>query len=157
MFKIIREQQGELDGLVYCAGINTTLPLLQLKPEKLQEAFNINFFSFVETVRQVTRRGRYNRGMRIVAVSSNAAVKGDKAPTAYSASKAAMNAAIRCLAKELAHKEIYINAVAPAVTNTEIYQQYATEDISGAERALFERQYLGLTEPTNVSDAIAFC
>lgn len=83
--------------------------------------------------------------------------RGDKAHTAYSASKAAMNAAICCLAKELAHKEIYINAVAPAVTNTEIYQQYATEDISGAERALFERQYLGLTEPTNVSDAIAFC
>lgn len=156
LFKSIKEKQGELDGLVYCAGVNTTLPLMQLKPEKLKATFDLNFFAFIETVRQATKRGRYNPRMRIVAISSNAAIRGDKAHTAYSASKAAMNAAIRCLAKELADKEIYINAVAPAVTNTEIYQQYASEDVGGSEKALLDRQYLGLIEPTNVAHAIAF-
>ena len=156
LFKNIKEKQGELDGLVYCAGVNTTLPLMQLKPEKLKATFDLNFFAFIETVRQATKRGRYNPGMRIVAVSSNAAIRGDKAHTAYSASKAAMNAAIRCLAKELADKEVFINAVAPAVTNTEIYQQYASGDVGGSEKALLDRQYLGLIEPSNVADAIAF-
>lgn len=158
LFKRIKDEHGELDGLVYCAGINSTMPLMQLKPEKIQAIFDINFFSFIESVRQATRRGRYNPGMRIVAVSSNAAVRGDKAHTAYSASKAAMNAAVRCIAKELADREIYINTVAPAVTNTEIYKQYSSgsDDISDSEKALLERQYLGLIEPSNVADAIAF-
>lgn len=158
LFKNIKETYGASDGLVYCAGVNTTLPLLQLKPEKLQNIFTVNFFAFVETVRQATRRGRFNEGMRIVAVSSNAAVRGDKAHTAYSASKAAMNAAIRCMAKELADKGICINAVAPAVTNTEVYQRYVelSGGISDSEKALLERQYLGLIEPQDIADTILY-
>ena len=158
LFKMIKADCGVVDGLVYCAGVNATLPLLQLKPNKLLDVFNVNFFGFVETVRQVTRKGRFNPQMRIVAVSSNAAIRGDKAHTAYSASKAAMNAAIRCLAKELAEKGICINAVAPAVTNTEIYRQYVagSGEISNNERALLERQYLGLIEPIDVAEAIAY-
>lgn len=158
LFKRIKEEYGSIDGLVYCAGTNTTLPLLQLKPEKMKATFDVNFFAFVETVRQVTRRGRFNEGMRIVAVSSNAAIRGDKAHTAYSASKAAMNAAIRCLAKELADKGICINAVSPAVVNTEIYKQYTENSggISESEKTLLERQYLGLIEPGDVANTIAF-
>ena len=156
LFKTISKEKGGIDGLVYCAGVNTTLPLMQLKPEKIKAAFDVNFFGFVETIRQATKRGRYNEGMRIVAVSSNAAIRGDKAHTAYSASKAAMNAAVRCLAKELADKKVFINAVAPAVTNTEIYQQYASGDVNGSEKALMERQYLGLIEPEDVAETIAY-
>lgn len=158
LFKSIIEEHGPMDGLVYCAGTNTTLPLLQLKPGKIKETFDVNFFAFVEAVRQVTRRGRFNVGMRIVAISSNAAIRGDKAHTAYSASKAAMNAAVRCMAKELADKGICINTVAPAVTNSEIYRQYKTNScgVSESEKKLLERQYLGLIEPEDVADTVAF-
>lgn len=155
LFKKINIEHGAVDGLVYCVGTNSTVPIQQLKPNKLQEIFQINFFSFIETVRQVVRRGRYNEGMRIVAVSSNASLRGDKAHTAYSASKAAMNAAVRCLAKELAAKKIYVNSIAPAMTNTEIYKQYASEAVD-SEKALMERQYLGLIEPEEVAESIAF-
>lgn len=158
LFKNISKTYGTIDGLVYCAGVNSTLPLLQLKPDKLHDIFTVNFFAFVETVRQATRRGRFSEGMRIVAVSSNAAIRGDKAHTAYSASKAAMNAAIRCIAKELADKGICINAVAPAVTNTEVYQNYVAVSggISDSEKALLERQYMGLIEPQDIAEAIIY-
>ena len=155
LFKRIFEEHGAVDGLVYCAGVNSTLPLKQLKPDKLRAVFQINFFGFIETVRQVARRGRYNEGMRIIAVSSNAAIRGDKAHTAYSSSKAAMNAAVRCLAKELADKGIYVNSVAPAVTNTEIYQQFIYE-AGDSGKALMERQYLGLIEPEDVANSIVY-
>jgi len=147
-----------LDGLVYCPGVNTTIPLQMLKPEKLKASFEVNFFAFIETVRQATKKGRYNEGMRIAAVSSNAAIRGDKGHTAYSASKAAMNAAVRCLAKELSDKGICINAVSPAMTNTEMYQQYASGNgnINEAEKNLLARQYLGIIEPADVADAIIF-
>ena len=158
LFKTIKEDRGLLDGMVYCAGVNSTMPLLQLKPKRLRETFDINFFAFVEAVRQATRRGRYNEGMRIVAVSSVAATRGDKAHTAYSASKAALNSAIRCMAKELADKGIRINAVAPAMTNTEMFRAYAggNGEVNEGEEALLQRQYLGLVEPEDVASAIAF-
>jgi NAD(P)-dependent dehydrogenase (short-subunit alcohol dehydrogenase family) len=158
LFKIVKEEYGCLDGMVYTAGVNTTMPLQQLKPSRIQETFAINFFAFVEAVRQATRKGRFNKGMRIVAVSSNAAIRGDKAHTAYSASKAAMNAAIRCMAKELAEKEICINAVGPALTDTEMYRMYAvgSGDVDGGEAELRKRQYLGMIKPLDVASAIAF-
>ena len=158
LFKRIKEEYGAVDGLVYCAGVNSSVPLQLLKPESLKNTFEINFFAFVETVRQLAKRGRFNEGTRIVAVSSNAAIRGDKAHTAYSASKAAMNAAVRCMAKELAPKGIYINAVAPAVTETEIYKQYAqsSESAGGSEKALLDRQYLGLIQPEDVAETIAY-
>ena len=61
---------GPLDGLVYAAGVGTALPLMQSKPEKVQDTFKVNFFGFFEVIRQVARKTRFNPGMRIVGVSS---------------------------------------------------------------------------------------
>ena len=134
LVKRIISEQGRVDGLVYAAGVNTSMPLNAFKPEKVQEVFSINFFGFVEFVRQICRRGRFNEGMRIVGVSSVASIRGDKSHLAYSGSKAAMDAAVRCIAKEVADKGICINTVAPAMTNTEMYSQYVDEygDESGS-------------------------
>ena len=115
LFKQIAEEQGRLDGMVYAAGIAMSLPLKLFKPEKIREVFNINYFGFIEAVRQICKKGRYNEGMRIVGVSSVASLQGDKAHLAYSGSKAAMDASVRCIAKEVADKGICINTVAPAM------------------------------------------
>ncbi|MBQ9664119.1 MAG: SDR family oxidoreductase [Oscillospiraceae bacterium] len=158
LVKTVVSEQGKLDGLVYAAGVNTSMPLGQFKPEKVQQVFNINYFGFIEFVRQVCRRGRFNEGMRIVGVSSVASVRGDKSHLAYSGSKAAMNASIRCIAKEVADKGICINAVAPAMTKTEMYTQYVNEygEDSGSNDDLLKRQYLGLAETDDIANAIAF-
>lgn len=158
LVKRIVSEQGKLDGMVYSAGVNTSLPLNSFKPDQIRAVFDINFYGFVELVRQCCRRGRYNEGMRIVGVSSVAAQRGDKAHLAYSASKAAMNAAVRCIAKEVAGKGICINTVAPAMVRTEMYDAYADmARESGAEdQALLDRQYLGLAETVDVANAIAY-
>ena len=69
-----------------------------------------------------------------------------------------MNAAVRCLAKELADKKIYINAVAPAMTNTKLLEDYSFGNVgvSNSENCLMERQYLGMIEPKDVAEAIAY-
>ncbi len=158
LFKSIAEHQGPLDGLVYSAGISMSLPLQLFKPEKLSHLFDINFFAFVECVRQATKKGRYNEGMRIVGVSSVASLKGDKAHLGYSASKAAMDAAVRCIAKEAAEKGICINTVAPAMTATEMYLSFVEKRGEDSEsiREANARQYLGLAQPSDVANAIAF-
>lgn len=147
---------GAADGLLYAAGIDISLPLQQFKPEKVRQMFSINYFGFLETVRQLCRKGRFNPGMRIVGMSSIAAKCGDKTHTVYSATKAAMDASVRCLAKELAPKGICINTIAPAMTNTAIFESFYEKHGEAAKEELLKRQYLGIAEPEQIAEAIAF-
>lgn len=158
LIKRIVLEQGRLDGMVYAAGVGTSVPLMQFKPEKIQAVFDINFFGFIEVVRQICRKGRFNQGMRIVGISSIAATRGDKSHVAYSASKAAMDGAVRCIAKEVADKGICINTVAPAMTNTDMYVKYLEKygEDSQSNRDLLKRQYLGMVEPSDVAYAVAY-
>ena len=158
MVKQTIQKNGSLDGMVYAAGISMSMPLQMFKPEKLQSLFDVNFFAFVESVRQVTKKGRYNPGMRIVGISSIASLKGDKTHLGYSASKAAMDAAVRCIAKEVAEKDICINTVAPGMTATGMLSRFADNIGSDSEsmKELKSRQYLGVIQPEAVAETIAF-
>ncbi len=158
LFKQIVAKQGKLDGMVYSAGISMSLSLQMFKPEKLQHIFEINFFAFVECVRQICKKGRFNEGTRVVGVSSIASMKGNKAHLGYSASKAAMDSAVRCIAKEVAEKGICINTVAPAMTATEMYTKYLTHygEDSDSNKELLSRQYLGIAKTSDIANAIAF-
>ena len=147
---------GPLDGLVYSAGMEAPIPLRQVKIEKLNEVFGVNLYGFLEVVRQVTKKGRYNDGMRIVGISSVAAQCGEKSRVVYSSSKAAMDSAIRCLAVELARKGICVNSVAPAMIETEMFERFAGKLVEGTETYKANRQYLGLGKPEDVANAIVF-
>ena len=158
MVKQVVSKHGRLDGLVYAAGMSMSMPLQMFKPEKLKRLFEVNYFAFIECVRQVTKKSRYNPGMKIVGISSVASVKGDKTHLGYSASKAAMDASVRCIAKEVADKGIRINTVAPGMTATEMLSKFERNigEDSDSMRALRERQYLGVIQPEAVADTIAF-
>lgn len=159
LIKLIVSEQGKLDGMAYVAGTTDgDVPIKFLSYKRQLGVFLTNYFGFVECVRQVTKRGNYNYGLRIVGVSSIASLCGEKALVPYSASKAAMNAAIRCIAKELGPKGICINSVAPSMVKTDMYRSFV--DVHGEEsdannRAM-NRQYLGLAEREDVANAIVF-
>ena len=159
LVKKIVEENGKLDGMAYVAGISDgDVPLNYLTFDRQMNIFKTNYFGFVECVRQVTKRGMYNKGMRIAAVSSVASLRGEKALVAYSATKAAMDAAIRCIAKELGAKKICINSVAPSMVNTDMYQHFleVQGESSDSNLRAINRQYLGLGETKDVANAIAF-
>lgn len=150
-------ENGPIDGLVYCAGIGDSRPVKLSNYDFMKRVMDINFFSYIEFVRQFTRRGNYNEGLCFVGISSVGAFLGNPAQTAYAASKAAMNGAIRCIAKELAPKGIRINNIAPGTTNTEMFRKAASAH--GQEQGFtsrLERQYLGLCEPDDIANAAVF-
>lgn len=153
--KIVLEV-GKIDGLVYCAGVGTSRPIQLFKPSIVQDMLNINLCGFIECVRCFTKKNRFNEGMRIVGISSIAAVQGDKTHTIYSASKAGMDGAVRCLAKELAEKSICINTVAPAFIKTAMYDGFIANNGQAAMDKILERQYLGLGYIEDVASAIAY-
>ena len=120
--------------------------------------FDINFFGFYEIVRQICKKGRFNEGMRIVGISSTAATIGNKTQSVYSASKAAMDGAVRSIAREVADKKICINTVAPGMTATDMYANYLNKngEVSDANQKLLRRQYLGIANTTDIANAIAY-
>ncbi len=159
LIKTIAVECGKLDGLAYVAGFSDAdVPIKFLTYERHLSTFQTNYFGFVECVRQVTKRGNHNEGLRIAAVSSAASLRGEKALVAYSASKSAMDSAIRCMAKELGPRGICINSVAPSVVNTDMYQHFL--GVQGADSAankrVLDRQYLGVGQAEDVAYALAF-
>lgn len=158
LIKRIVEENGPIDGFVHCVGIGSVRPLKMSKYDFMLKVMNINFFSFVEIVRCLSLKGNYSAGgMNIVGVSALGAFLGNSTKTAYCASKGAMNAAMRCMAKELAPKNIRVNTVAPGVTDTPMNK--ATEDYGTGSKehdAILDRQYLGICAPSDIADSVAF-
>lgn len=150
-------ETGPLDGFVHSAGVGTTRPLKLLKPDVLRDVMNVNYFSFIEIIRCITKRKCFHEGLNIVGISSTASKQGNQAKTAYCASKAAMDASVRCLAKELAGKGIRVNTVNPAWIKTDIYQQFLDNSGDSEDaKDILRRQYLGLGEPIDVANMIAY-
>lgn len=158
--KEIVDQTGKFDGYVHCAGIVNNLPVKNYTPERLDQIMKTNFYSYFEVARILSKKGRFNEGMSIVGVSSIAATHGAAAQAAYGASKAAMDGAMRCLAKELGEKGIRFNTVQPAATATAMYTEYmqlkATMKDTEMKIQANPRQYLGMNEPADVANAIIF-
>lgn len=140
----------KLDGLVHSAGIIPTIPLQQLTREKVRYIMDVNFYSFVEMVRQYAKC-KHSNGGSIVAVSSIASVQPESCQTIYSASKAAMNASVQALSFELIKRHIRINTILPGMVKADSYN---LEENELAE--LVSKQLLGLIDSNDVAGAIAF-
>jgi len=151
------KEQCPFDGFVFCTGITGSRPFKDSNYESIGRVMNINFFSFVEILRIVTKRGNFNKGFNAVAISSVGAILGNPGQTAYCASKAAMNGAVRAIAKELAPKGIRVNTIAPGTVETSMFKE-ARESFGDATafNARLERQYLGLCLPTDIADMVCF-
>lgn len=157
LIKMIVSENGAVDGFVHSAGIGNTRPFKMMKPEFLREVMEINFNSFVEIARCITKKNYFNENTSIVGISSIASVQGNQSKTAYCASKAAMDAAIRCMAKELAPKKIRVNSVMPGLIKTDIYEAFLDRSVDSQDaKNVMARQYLGLGEPIDVANMIAY-
>ena len=153
----IIKEQGPLDGFVHSAGIGVVRPLKMCTYDYMKSIMDINFFSFVEIVRTITKKRNFHEGLSIVGISSVGSLEGNQSKTGYCASKAAMDGAIRCIAKELAPKHIRVNSVMPGITRTAIYDQIMeTGTDSDDLKGILQRQYLGICEPENIAFMVAY-
>lgn len=118
----------KLDGLVLCAGLNQTLPLGFQTRKKVDNIFNINFFSQVELLRLIIKKKLLSEGASVVALSS---IGGTSVFTpgasAYGASKAALLSWMKTAARELAPR-IRVNCICPGQVNTPMNAQGEIED-----------------------------
>lgn len=156
LVKQIISEQGPLDGMVYCSGMGSSRPVKVSKPEFVQDMFKVNFFGFFELVRSLIKRGRYNSGLSIVGLSSCAAVDGAKSQSVYSATKAAMDAAVRVMAQEYAEKGIRVNTVRPGMVRTAMYQIVLDDIGEKFNEDFHKKQFMGIGETEDIAYAVAF-
>ena len=109
----------EIDIVVQCAAIaGPVAPLTDTSPDDWDRAMVVNVSGVVNVMR-ATLPGMVERGWgRVVNVASIAGKEGNAHQSAYSASKGAVIALTKSVAKELATTGVLINAVAPTITNT---------------------------------------
>ncbi|MHC1773545.1 MAG: SDR family NAD(P)-dependent oxidoreductase [Flexilinea sp.] len=145
----------KFSGFVHFAGIGRILPLNMLTTKRIEETMRVNFYSFIEIIRIITQK-KFFSGGSIVGISSFAALEGEKGDTIYSASKAALDAAVRTLAYELAPKNIRINSVRPGMIETELSVGHKKDMGEEAFGKLVRKQLLGLGKPDDVAAMCAF-
>lgn len=157
LVKTIIKDFGPISGLAYCAGAGSMRPLPVLKAEYIEKVMALHFYAFIEMVRVLSKRGNTAPSTSIVSISSIASRVGSKSKIAYCAAKASLDAATRCLAKELAAKNIRVNTIQPSWVNTAILEDYREKwaDSDYANKS-FERLYLGVTEPEEIAGMVAF-
>ena len=126
----VHSQHGRIDILVNNAGItggNATT--WELDPAVWRRVIEVNLVAPYLTCRAVAPLMAAQRYGRIVNVASVAGKEGNPNASHYSASKAGLIALTKSLAKELATQGVLVNAVAPAVAKTAMFDSMTREHI----------------------------
>lgn len=151
VFDFCRQNGWKLDGIAHCAGITLNVPLKANDIEDTGRLFRINVEALAEICRLASSRRYVNEGASIVAMSSTASLDGGKGIAVYSASKAAVNILVKTAAKELLGRRIRVNAIAPAMVRTPMYEETVRE-LPDLQQSLQISQPLGLIEPESIAD-----
>lgn len=116
----IIEKFGKIDILVNCAGITRDVPLGAMKDEEWDDVIAVNLrgpFLFTRACSKPMRRARKGR---VINITSIVGQMGNKGQANYSASKAGLIGFTRTASKELAGKNITVNAIAPGFIETDM-------------------------------------
>ena len=114
--KLIREEWGQLDVLVNCAGVSGRTDLLTMEPKQWRRIFD----TMVDGCLLISRMsiGLMASQGRIIHITSIHGERAEQYGSSYSMAKAAINQFCRSMALELADRNILVNAVAPGFVNT---------------------------------------
>lgn len=156
----VERQWGGLDILVCNVGSGASIPPGTETAAEWSRMMDLNFFAttnMIEAARPLMARGSGDRA--IVCISSIAGMAALGAPITYYAAKAALNAAVRGLARPLARDGIRINAVAPGnvLAADGTWARKLAENPAAVEDMLQREVALRrLGKPEEIADLVAF-
>ena len=156
IFKTELENQKGFDGFVFGGGIGGVRPIKLNKIDFVKKMFNANVFSFMELMRHVVKRGFLNDGASIIGLSSVSSVKGLRSKEVYSASKAALEAAIRACATELSDRHIRVNSIQKGWVTSDMNLDFIKDNRSLNDDSDFKKQLLGPIEPQELANLVVF-
>jgi 3-oxoacyl-[acyl-carrier protein] reductase len=143
---------GRIDVLVNNAAVMAAKPVSEINFDFYAQQFNTNVWGMIQ-VTQAALPHFSTSGGRIINLASQRMFAPRDGTGVYAASKAAVSVLTHALAIELGPKRIIVNAVAPAVTNTDM-----TAKMPAEKKALFAQATpLGrVGEAQDIAEVIAF-
>lgn len=114
------EEFEKIDVLVNNAGITRDMLLLRMKEEDFKQVIDVNLFGTFNMCKNVASYMMKARTGRIINLASVVGVSGNAGQANYAASKAGIIGFTKSLAKELASRNILVNAIAPGFIETDM-------------------------------------
>jgi NAD(P)-dependent dehydrogenase (short-subunit alcohol dehydrogenase family) len=155
---ILQQLPARIDGFVHAAGVESVEPIKLVDYKKFDNLMRVHVYAFVEILKFIEKNKKRTDEYftSVVAVSSIASDNGGVGQTMYASSKAALEAAVRVLSKEMVSKRIRINAVKPGIVDTDMTQRWMRR-IGITNFADIEKMQLnGVVQPEEVASLIEF-
>ncbi len=150
LFKNIQYNYGKIDILVNNVGIAKDRTIVKMSDEEWDAVIKTNLRSYFLCSRNAVRIMKNNNYGRIVNISSRA-WQGGFGQSNYSASKGGIISLTRTLGLELAKYGITVNAIAPGIINTPLFQSFS----DNAKEKLYKMQPGGqIGDPESVAYAV---
>jgi len=153
LVKQVQSELGGLDILVNNAGTTRDALLMSMKEEEWDTVINTNLKSVYTVTRAVLRGMLKSRWGRIINITSVVGLTGQAGQSNYAASKAGIIGFTKSLAREVASRNITVNAVAPGFIPTAL-----TDVLNEEQRSTIIRNTpLGrMGTPEEIAWAVAF-
>lgn len=149
----IKKAQKKLDVLANNAALISYEMLGMISKDNLRKMFEVNVFAMIEMIQYASRLMTRNNGGSIINMASIVGTHGASGQLAYSAAKGAVVALTKSAAKELAHNNIRVNAIAPGMVAT----KRLVAEMSGRFEDKTNNIGLGrMALPDDIANAFAF-
>ena len=153
MIAEIKERFGRLDILVNNAGINEDSLLLRMKSEGWEKVINTNLTGTFNCTREALKLILKSDSGSIINISSVVGQIGNAGQCNYAAAKAGIIGFTRSLAREMAGRNVRVNAVAPGFIDTDMTAKLSQEV---REKLLAQIPMGKLGSPEDVANAVLF-
>ncbi len=158
MIDQVVQETGPVCGFVHAAGIETLLPLKNMRPNAYADLFSINVTAGFEIARLLTRKkNSLPHGGSFVFIASVMALAGQSGLIGYCSSKGALIAGARAMAVELVPRKIRVNCICPGIVEgTAMTEQLFNVLGSEAAERVIAAHPMGLGKPQDVAGTCAF-
>ncbi len=148
---------GPLNGLFHAAGEELIRPISITKPEAIDAVFSSSIKAALILAKVFMSRGVKAEGQTsVVMMSSVASVAGQIGLATYSASKGAINAAVRSLACEGAEKLVRFNSIIAGAIQTEMHSRLTANLPADSVNAYEGQHLLGFGTPDDIAYAVQY-
>jgi len=147
------EKYGRLDILVNNAGITRDNLIMRMSEEDFDQVINVNLKGAWNTSKHASKIMMKQRNGKIINISSVVAIMGNAGQSNYCASKAGIIGLTKSLARELAKRNITVNAIAPGFIKTKMTESL---DEQLVEQIANNIPLSRLGEPSDVANVVLF-